>query len=59
MEDRGLWGRELQRVSNQVRTWPRYLQRSAAIRDWNPLTNGSPRDSTPRTERQNGRRTVR
>lgn len=58
MEDRGLWGKELQRVSNQVRTWPRYLQRSAAVRDWNPLTGGPPRETT-KVEHQDARRASR
>ena len=36
MDDRGLWGRELGRISDEVRSWPVAEQRSAAIRGWSP-----------------------
>jgi hypothetical protein len=36
MDDRGLWGRELGRIRDQVRSWPATEQRSAAIRGWSP-----------------------
>jgi hypothetical protein len=51
MEDRGRWGRELQRISEQVRNLPRDLQRSAAIRDWNPLADRVPHPGTTGADR--------
>ncbi len=53
MEDRGLWGRELHRISDQVRAWPAPEQRSAAIRGWSPLRHSNLSEGSPSSPNPN------
>lgn len=49
MDDLGLWGRELRRISDQVRTWPPAEQRSAAIRGLSPQRHSAEGNGTQAT----------